>query len=75
MRRKPYGAILRNASPLAVIIEVFVADHVAGDVARGLGMLFAIVTGNAPLVKSVRALGASHIERQRIRAGNARTFT
>src|SRR5882672_2414982 len=38
-------------------------------------MLFAIVTRTGPVVESVRALGASHIEPQRIRAGNVRILT
>src|SRR6267142_5124022 len=38
-------------------------------------MLFAGVTRPGPIIESIRALGASHIERQRIRAGNIRIFT
>src|SRR6266576_469603 len=38
-------------------------------------MLFAGVTRPGPIIESIRALGASHIKRQRIRAGNVRIFT
>src|SRR5260370_37368230 len=64
-----------NPSPLAIIIEVFVADDITGNIASGPGMLLAFVTGLAPVVESVRPLGTSHIESQRIRAGNTRIFT
>src|ERR1700737_3282847 len=75
MRGKPHGAILRNASPLAVIVKIFVADDVAGNVTSGLGAFFAVITRTAPIVESIQTSGMSHIERQRIRAGDARAFT
>ncbi len=55
--RKPDVSVIGHVSPLAVVVEVVVADYVTGDVAGGFGTLFAVVAGAAPVVKIVETPG------------------
>src|SRR5258708_1754322 len=51
--RQPNGAVFGNGAPAAVVVEVFVADNVARDVAGRSGMVFAAITVATPVVKIV----------------------
>ena len=53
-RGKPHVTVIGNISPLAVVIEIVVADDVTRDVAGRLRMFFTIVAGTAPAVKFVK---------------------
>src|SRR5207302_4517817 len=67
--REPNGPILRHLAPTTVVVKVFVANHVIGNVAAGDGMLFAVVALAAPAIEIVVAVSTFHISVQRIGAG------
>src|SRR5260370_12313401 len=71
-RRKPHGSVVGNASPLAVIIQIFVADHVTRDVACGRRALVPDISGPAPIVEVLGTFGTPNVKPQRVRTGNAR---
>ena len=70
-RGEPHISIIGGVSPLAIVIEVVIADNVARDVAGGLGVLFAIVAAAAPGVKFVATAGSPAVIGQRVRAAES----
>jgi hypothetical protein len=52
-------SVRRFFTPHAVVVQVFVADRSAGDVARRKGTVFAFVADRAPVVETIigRRLG------------------
>ncbi len=51
--RKPDSAIVLRLTPAAVVVEVFIADDVRGDVASGHRVLDAAVALGTPVVKII----------------------
>src|SRR5690242_16005430 len=51
--RKPNGAVFRDGAPAAVIVKVFVTDHVRGDVTGRSGMVGVTIAVGAPAVKVI----------------------
>jgi hypothetical protein len=50
---KPDVAITRLRAPVAVVVQVLVADHIMGDVSRRARILIAPIPAVAPVVKIV----------------------
>src|SRR5205807_7962209 len=46
---RPYGTIARRVAPLAVVVEIFVADRLARHVLRRAGVVPATVALGAPV--------------------------
>src|ERR1700733_6734622 len=63
----PDLAVLRNIAPLSVIIEIFGADHIRGDV--GMRAIFSHVSLLAPVVEIVGGRQVLLIRGELIRAG------
>ena len=53
--RDPHVAISPSRTPRAVLVQVFVANHVAGNVTCGLGALFAAIAVTAPIIEIIVA--------------------
>ena len=51
--RKPNGAIFGNGAPAAVLVEIFVTNHIRRDVAGRLRVIFAAVAVTAPAVEVI----------------------
>src|SRR5262249_44684234 len=49
----PDRAIGRNCLPIAVVIEIFVADYIARDILRRQGFIQAAITYLSPVVKAI----------------------
>ncbi|PYU39418.1 MAG: hypothetical protein DMG53_24570 [Acidobacteria bacterium] len=56
---EPNGAVLGHRAPASVVVEVFVANHIGRDVARGLRAIFAAVAVTAPVVEVVIVIAES----------------
>ena len=52
---KPYRAVDRDLSPSTIFVEVFVSDHVRGDVAGGNGAITPLLAPHAPLVEGIES--------------------
>ena len=51
--REPHGAVFGNLAPATVIVEIFVADDVIGNVAAGRGVIFTVIATITPAVKVI----------------------
>src|SRR5579859_1512161 len=67
--REPDRAVFRHLAPAAVVVEVFVADHVIGNVAARHRVLFAVIALATPAIEIVVALQIFYVRIQRIGAG------
>src|SRR6266478_5110591 len=67
--REPDRAVFRNLAPAAVIVEVFIADHVIGNVAARDCVFFAVIALAAPAIEIVVTIRALHVCIQRISSG------
>ena len=66
---KPHGSILGYRAPCALIVEIFVPDHIGRDIARGHGVLPPSIPVRTPRIERVLAGWVRlHIFRQLIRA-------
>src|SRR6266852_6148244 len=50
---KPNGAIISRGAPATVVVEVFIANHIRRDVARGMRAIFAAIAVTSPAVEIV----------------------
>src|SRR5213594_1393746 len=61
----PHHPVIRGFTPVAVVIQVLVADHAAGDVARRARVVPAAVASGAPVLPLVRADRVAHVVARR----------
>src|SRR5207245_6824108 len=64
----PHHPVIRGFTPVAVVIQVLVADHAAGDVARRARVVPAAVASGAPVLPLVRADRVAHVVARRAAA-------
>src|SRR5262249_47178852 len=72
---EPDRTIFRNYAPDAVFIQVFIANHLARDIARGGRFILALVTRQAPVIPVVGRVDVSDVIHQRINSGDSRSLT
>src|SRR5690349_13992925 len=73
--REPHRAVLGSVAPPSVVIQVFVADRIFGNVAAGNRMIFAAVTFIAPGIKVIVSLQPLDVRVQLVRTREVATFT
>src|SRR5260370_2819 len=56
---EPNGAVLGHRGPATVVVEIFIANHIGRDVARGLRAVFAAVAVTRPTVEVVIVIAES----------------
>ncbi len=71
---KPNRAVFGHLAPTAVVIEVFVADDIGRDVARGLRAILAAVAITAPVVEVVVIAETLNVGVELIGAGKRAGF-
>src|SRR5207245_563706 len=70
--RHPDGAVGRHFTPGVVVVEIFRSDDVGRNIARGIGVIFALIADAAPVVKAVAAGIVVDLVSQGCAAGEAR---
>jgi hypothetical protein len=58
---EPDVAVSRIVAPVAVVIEVLVADDIGRKVVRGAGIIVAVIAGFGPCVEVIRTVKLFHI--------------
>jgi len=51
---KPNGAVVGNRAPAAVVVQIFVADDIVGDVAGSNDVVFVEIALIAPVIEIIR---------------------
>ena len=72
---EPDSAVVGNGTPAAVVIEVFVANHIFGNVALGNGVIFAKVALVTPGIEIVFAGERFDVSVERINTGEDTLLT
>src|SRR5437870_2106917 len=63
--RHPNRAVGGKHAPIAVVVEVFIADKAGRNIARGNGMIFAAVAHAAPVIETIERRRFINFMRQR----------
>jgi hypothetical protein len=59
-------AVVRIIAPVAIVIEIFITNHIVGQIARRTGVVVAPLTALSPSVKLVRVTDLLHVGIQRV---------
>ena len=70
--RKPNGAVVGNRAPAAVVVQIFVADDILGDVAAGNGVIFVEIALIAPVIEIIRIGKGLDVCIESVRTGKER---
>jgi len=66
---KPNGAVVGNRAPAAVVVQIFVADDIVGDVAGSNDVVFVEIALIAPVIEIIRIGNALDVRIESVRAG------
>src|ERR1700752_3996752 len=66
---EPHGAVLRHGAPTAVVVEIFVAGYIVGNIAASDAVIFVKVALIAPGIEVVGIRERHNIGVQRVRSG------
>jgi hypothetical protein len=61
MIRVPDMAVVRIVPPVAVVVEIFVSDHITGEIPRRSGIIVTTIAAIAPGIKLVAAIYLFHV--------------
>src|SRR5208283_4803643 len=67
--RKPNGAVVGNGAPATVLVQIFVADDIVGDVAAGNGVIFVEIALIAPAIEIIRIGKTLDVRIKSVRTG------
>src|SRR5262249_37377406 len=72
---EPDVTVFRIRTPIAIVIEVFVADHIARAVTRGPGLVRTAIAGVTPVIKLIRRTNLFRLGIERTGAGEDGALT
>jgi hypothetical protein len=54
-------AVVRIVAPVAIVVEVFVSDHIAGEIPRRSGIIITTIAAIGPGIKLVAAINLFYV--------------